>query len=96
MCFKFHIIEAINLPAVDSNGKSDPYIKIYSISENKYKIGRTKTIKKTLDPVWNEFFFFNGLRTDELYFELFDYDFLSSDDYLGKCSLKISEQPFNT
>ncbi|ORX44171.1 C2-domain-containing protein [Piromyces finnis] len=49
-----HVIEAKDLPSVDSNGTSDPYVKIM---RGKKEIGKTKVIKKNnLNPQWNESF----------------------------------------
>eukprot|EP00741_Cyanophora_paradoxa_P015630 tig00020903_g15087.t1 len=45
-----HIIEARDLPVMDLNGKSDPFITVQFGSEMK----KTKTIRKTLNPTWNE------------------------------------------
>ena len=47
--------KARGLPAADSNGLSDPYVKL-STSFGAKKELRSKTIKKTLDPVWDETF----------------------------------------
>jgi Ca2+-dependent lipid-binding protein len=48
------IIEGKSLPALDSNGTSDPYV-IVRIDDQHFK---TKTIEKSLDPTWNESFTF--------------------------------------
>jgi Ca2+-dependent lipid-binding protein len=54
------VIEAKNLQAVDSSGTSDPYIKIRVVDsqhgkgKNEKILLRTKVIKKTTTPVWNE------------------------------------------
>jgi len=45
------VVEAQDLPSADRNGTSDPYVKV---SVGKKNIYRTKTIKKTLSPRWNE------------------------------------------
>lgn len=46
-------IDANNLPAGDSNGKSDPYVKLY-LNTDKDSFFKSKKVKKTLDPTWNE------------------------------------------
>lgn len=48
---EIEIVKATELLSKDSNGKSDPYVKVYLNGEEFYK---TKTKKKTLDPIWNE------------------------------------------
>ena len=51
------IYQAMRLEAKDLNGFSDPYIKIYLLPEMKKKF-QTRTIRKTLNPVYNESFIF--------------------------------------
>jgi len=46
-------IDANDLPAGDSNGKSDPYVKLF-LNTDKEDFFKSKKVKKTLDPVWNE------------------------------------------
>ncbi|KAH0789489.1 C2 domain containing protein [Histomonas meleagridis] len=50
------IIEATDIPAMDTNGKSDPYCKIKFLNRPKQKPLKTRTIKKTLNPVWYQDF----------------------------------------
>lgn len=46
-------VSASDIPAGDSNGKSDPYVKFY-LNTDKESFFKSKKVKKTLDPVWNE------------------------------------------
>lgn len=51
------ILEAAGLPAMDVGGSSDPYVKLYLLPDKKKKF-ETKVQRKTLDPNFNESFFF--------------------------------------
>ncbi|ONH69511.1 Tricalbin-3 [Cyberlindnera fabianii] len=48
---KVEFIGAENLASADRNGKSDPYL---TVELEKIELFRTKTVKKNLNPVWNE------------------------------------------
>ena len=93
--FNIKIIEAKDVPSMDLNGKSDPYIKLYLLGmKPKEKIGEVKTkIRiKTLNPIWNDEFHFpiKSLRTDILHLSLKDYDSFGRDDGISKFDLVIN------
>lgn len=74
------IIRARNLKAKDSNGSSDPYVKITLGSSSV----RTITRKKDLNPDWGMVFPFDwDLSMRYINIEVWDEDFSSSDDFLG-------------
>lgn len=72
------LIECRNVAAQDPNGKSDPYVK-FSFGRSKKK---SKTIKKTLSPVYNEEFDLSGDTSQLLKIRVFDWDRLGGDDFL--------------
>jgi len=84
------VIEAKDLLAGDSNGLSDPYFKIphgqEGVVDLPKKRNRTKRIDKTLNPVWNESFIieFNPMKCSKLKIEVYDYDYIGKDDFLGE------------
>eukprot|EP01119_Soliformovum_irregulare_P013041 TRINITY_DN3438_c0_g1_i1.p1 TRINITY_DN3438_c0_g1~~TRINITY_DN3438_c0_g1_i1.p1 ORF type:complete len:195 (+),score=65.14 TRINITY_DN3438_c0_g1_i1:80-586(+) len=83
---KVTIKEARYLSAMDVSGKSDPYCKI-KLESQEYK---TKTIKKSLNPKWDQDYeFFVTERRAELEIHVFDWDRFSKDEFMGRMSLKI-------
>lgn len=69
---------------MDSNGLSDPYVKLHLLPGNQKATKLTsKTIEKTLNPEWNETLVYHGITEEDkqkktLYFTAF-VDF--SEDY---------------
>ncbi|KAK5879089.1 hypothetical protein CesoFtcFv8_024428 [Champsocephalus esox] len=70
------VIAGMDLAKKDIIGASDPYVKLslYVADENKeLALIQTKTIKKTLNPKWNEEFYFRVCpQNHRLLFEVFD------------------------
>lgn len=89
------IVKADNVPAADRSGYSDPYTNVILNGE---KIFKTKTVKKTLNPVWNEPFSCEILsRTASKFkFEVFDWDMgPGDDDFLGEVGVDLAQlEPF--
>ncbi|NWH96668.1 SYT9 protein, partial [Tichodroma muraria] len=81
------IHKAVNLPAKDFSGTSDPYVKIYLLPDRKTK-HQTKVHRKTLNPVFDEVFLFtvpyNDLNTRKLHFSVYDFDRFSRHDLIGQ------------
>uniref|UniRef100_G3U2W2 Synaptotagmin 3 n=1 Tax=Loxodonta africana TaxID=9785 RepID=G3U2W2_LOXAF len=94
------ILQALDLPAKDSNGFSDPYVKIYLLPDRKKKF-QTKVHRKTLNPVFNETFQFSvplaELAQRKLHFSVYDFDRFSRHDLIGQVVLDnlldLAEQP---
>uniref|UniRef100_A0A8C2WPK1 Synaptotagmin 3 n=1 Tax=Cyclopterus lumpus TaxID=8103 RepID=A0A8C2WPK1_CYCLU len=81
------ILKALDLPAKDANGFSDPYVKIYLLPDRKKKY-QTKVHRKTLNPVFNETFQFgvplSELHSRKLHFSVYDFDRFSRHDLIGQ------------
>ena len=88
------VIQCSGLPAMDYNGFSDPFVKIYLRPDMKRKFV-TKVHRKTLNPVFNETFPFKNLAYSDTFdksiqFNIIDYDRFSKNDYIGEVIVPLS------
>lgn len=84
------VVSGEDLPAMDMNGKSDPYV-VVSLKKTKTKY-KTRVVTESLNPVWNQTFDFvveDGLH-DMLMLEVYDHDTFSR-DYMGRCILTLTK-----
>ena len=71
------ILMCENLAIGDRNGYSDPYIEIHIANNKKFK---TRTIKKTLNPIYNETFILENVsESDLIEFKAMDWDLIGKD-----------------
>ena len=79
----------VGLPAADLNGKSDPYVVALSGGVQR----KSKVVKATLDPIWNETLDLPGVLADfqasGLSLHAYDWDRLSADDPLGSVHIPL-------
>eukprot|EP01112_Ceratiomyxa_fruticulosa_P021984 TRINITY_DN7930_c0_g1_i1.p1 TRINITY_DN7930_c0_g1~~TRINITY_DN7930_c0_g1_i1.p1 ORF type:complete len:619 (-),score=165.17 TRINITY_DN7930_c0_g1_i1:9-1865(-) len=85
---QINVAEARDLASADSNGFSDPYCVITIGAQKK----KTKVKQKTLNPNWNETFTFQIHPKDAfMKVEVFDWDALATDDFLGEANLRLMD-----
>ncbi|PHH71335.1 hypothetical protein CDD80_5354 [Ophiocordyceps camponoti-rufipedis] len=88
------ILDGTDLPSADRNGKSDPYCRF---ELNGHEVYKTKIIKKTLSPVWNECFEVSvpSRTAADFVVNVYDYDFADKPDFLGAAVIKLAAlEPF--
>ncbi|XP_062861893.1 synaptotagmin-10 [Trichomycterus rosablanca] len=82
-----HILKALDLPAKDFTGTSDPYVKMYLLPDRKKKF-QTRVHRKTLNPTFDEVFHFSveydQLCNRKLHFSVYDFDRFTSHDMIGE------------
>ncbi|KAM5239353.1 LOW QUALITY PROTEIN: rabphilin-3A [Ctenodactylus gundi] len=89
------IIRCVHLAAMDANGYSDPFVKLWLKPDmGKKAKHKTQIKKKTLNPEFNEEFFYDIKHSDlakkSLDISVWDYDIGKCNDYIGGCQLGIS------
>jgi len=83
-----------NLPAKDAaNNTSDPYVKLQLLPEKQHKV-KTRVLRRTLNPVYDEDFTFYGVNFNQLpiltlHFVVLSFDRYSRDDVVGEVMLEM-------
>ncbi|XP_055509487.1 protein piccolo isoform X2 [Leucoraja erinacea] len=103
-----HVLQARDLAPRDNNGYSDPFVKVYLLPgrgqvmvvqnasvENKH---RTKPVQKSLNPEWNQTVIYKNISMDQLKKKtlevtVWDYDRISSNDFLGEVLIDLANAP---
>ncbi|OHT05928.1 hypothetical protein TRFO_26137 [Tritrichomonas foetus] len=86
------ICSGSGLRAMDANGKSDPYVTV-NLQSSKKKVFKTKVMKNSLDPVWNEEFdlICENPNDDKLVVNMYDQDPLSDDRMIDPIKISVSD-----
>ncbi|KAM9405709.1 synaptotagmin-11-like [Salvelinus alpinus] len=90
------IVGAHGLPAVDEQGNSsDPYVKMTILPEKKHRV-KTRVLRKTLEPVFDETFTFYGVAYSSLpeltlHFLVLSFDRFARDDVIGEVVVPLTE-----
>jgi Ca2+-dependent lipid-binding protein len=83
-----------NLPAKDNaNKSSDPYVKLQLLPEKQHKV-KTRVLRRTLNPVYDEDFTFYGVHFNQLpiltlHFVVLSFDRYSRDDVVGEVMVEL-------
>jgi len=83
-----------NLPAKDKDNKtSDPYVKLQLLPEKQHKV-KTRVVRRTLHPVYDEDFTFYGVHFNQLpiltlHFVVLSFDRYSRDDVVGEVMVEL-------
>ncbi|KAJ7311328.1 hypothetical protein JRQ81_006944 [Phrynocephalus forsythii] len=93
---RLKIVAGIGLAKKDLLGASDRYVKmtVYASGDRILTSVQTKTVKKTLNPKWNEEFLFRvHPQKHRILLEVFDENRLTRDDFLGQVDVPLSQLP---
>uniref|UniRef100_A0A4W4G435 C2 domain-containing protein n=1 Tax=Electrophorus electricus TaxID=8005 RepID=A0A4W4G435_ELEEL len=89
------IVEAHGLPAVKGQaGSADPYVKMTILPEKKHRV-KTRVLRRTLEPAFDETFTFYGVPYSSLpelvlHFLVLSFDRFSRDDVIGEALVPLS------
>ncbi|KAF8463160.1 C2 domain-containing protein [Kalaharituber pfeilii] len=88
------VFDASNLKSADRNGKSDPFC-IFELNDE--KVFKSKVLKKTLHPAWNEFFDVKipSRTAANFIVKVYDWDLAGDSDFLGQARINLATlEPF--
>jgi len=88
------INEAQELLPCDLNGYSDPYVKVKLEPDLKESKRKTDTIKRNLNPQWDEVIVYEldeFPHIDRVLISVWDWDFLTKNDFMGAVSFSMQQ-----
>ncbi|XP_013393522.1 synaptotagmin-4-like isoform X2 [Lingula anatina] len=90
------ILRACDLPAKDpANVTADPYIKLQLLPDKRHKV-KTRVLRKTLNPTYDEIFTFYGISVNQLqsitfHFVVVSFDRFSRDEIIGEVVYPLAD-----
>lgn len=94
------VVRCRDLPAKDPNvGSSDPYVKLQLLPDKQHKV-KTRVLRKTRNPVYDEDFTFYGINFNQLtsitlHFVVLSFDRYSRDDIIGEVFCPLNTVDIN-
>lgn len=94
------VVRCRDLPAKDPNlGSSDPYVKLQLLPDKQHKV-KTRVLRKTRNPVYDEDFTFYGINFNQLpsitlHFVVLSFDRYSRDDIIGEVFCPLNSVDIN-
>uniref|UniRef100_A0A3P8SZH6 Rabphilin 3A n=1 Tax=Amphiprion percula TaxID=161767 RepID=A0A3P8SZH6_AMPPE len=95
------ILKAKGLKPMDSNGLADPYVKLHLLpgaSKQSNKL-RTKTLRNTRNPVWNEMLTYHGLTEEDMQrktlLSVCDEDKFGHNEFIGETRVALKKLKMN-
>ncbi|AWP06802.1 putative rabphilin-3A-like [Scophthalmus maximus] len=95
------ILKAKGLKPMDSNGLADPYIKLHLLpGASKSNKLRTKTLRNTRNPAWNETLTYHGLTDEDmqrktLRLSVCDEDKFGHNEFIGETRVALKKLKMN-
>uniref|UniRef100_A0AAQ5YVU4 Rabphilin 3A homolog (mouse), b n=1 Tax=Amphiprion ocellaris TaxID=80972 RepID=A0AAQ5YVU4_AMPOC len=95
------ILKAKGLKPMDSNGLADPYVKLHLLpGASKSNKLRTKTLRNTRNPVWNEMLTYHGLTEEDmqrktLRLSVCDEDKFGHNEFIGETRVALKKLKMN-
>ncbi|XP_050442519.1 synaptotagmin-4 [Adelges cooleyi] len=92
-----NINKCMDLQPKDKNtGTSDPYVKLQLLPDKEHKV-KTRVLRKTRNPVYDEDFTFFGIQTNKLqsltlHFAVLSFDRYSRDSLIGEVFFTLNEK----
>ncbi|XP_076633853.1 synaptotagmin 4 isoform X2 [Colletes latitarsis] len=88
------VVNCKELPAREQNATSDPFVKLKLLPDKQHQV-KTRVLRNTRDPVYDEDFTFFGISKDQLqkislHFIVLSFDRYSRDDIIGELTCALS------